>query len=246
MKNKNSTLVFTCEHGGNKVPSYLSSLFKNSKSLLESHRGFDPGALEMAKSSSEKLGVPLFYEQITRLVVEQNRSRTNRGVFSEFTKTLSQGERESLLEEIYDPYHKKVITAIESVLKTKRNVIHVSFHSFTPVLDGEVRNADIGLLYNPSRRDEKLFCDNLTQYLSERSKLKIRRNYPYRGTSDGFTTALRKQYGDSVYCGIEIELNQKHFLNKSEEWSFLLKTLPDAIAVCRDVRPHVSTTGTGN
>lgn len=230
MRNKNSVLVFTCEHGGNKVPSYLSSLFKNSKSLLQSHRGFDPGALEMAKHSSQRLDVPLIYEEISRLVVEQNRSRTNREVFSEFTKPLSQCERERLLEEIYDPYHKKVVASIETILKSKRNVIHISFHSFTPVLDGEVRNADIGLLYDPSRKGEKQFCDNLKKYLSAKSKLKIKRNYPYRGTSDGFTTMLRKRYRADVYCGIEIEINQKHYFDKSEEWCFLWKTLPEAIA----------------
>ena len=186
----------------------------------------------MAKNSSEKLGVPLIYEEISRLVVEQNRSRTNRCVFSELTKALSQSEREKLLEEIYDPYHQKVIAAIETVLKSKRNVIHISFHSFTQVLDGEVRNADVGLLYDPSRQGEKRFCDNLTKYLSERSKLKIRRNYPYRGTSDGFTTVLRRLYGAGIYCGIEIEINQKHFFSQSDKWSFLQKELPVAIAKC--------------
>ena len=33
-------------------------------------------------------------------------------------------------------------------------MIHVSSHSFTPELDGKVRRADVGLLYDPAPRGE--------------------------------------------------------------------------------------------
>jgi hypothetical protein len=38
---------------------------------------------------------------------------------------------------------------------------------------------------------------------------RIKRNTPYRGTSDGLATALRKKFGTRHYAGIEIEINQK-------------------------------------
>ena len=38
--------------------------------------------------------------------------------------------------------------------------------------------------------------------------MKVRFNYPYKGTSDGLTTTLRKKFGPR-YVGIEIEINQK-------------------------------------
>ncbi len=34
-------------------------------------------------------------------------------------------------------------------------IIHISVHSFTPVLKNKIRNADIGILYNPKRSIEK-------------------------------------------------------------------------------------------
>jgi hypothetical protein len=40
--------------------------------------------------------------------------------------------------------------------------------------------------------------------------MKVRFNYPYKGTSDGLTTTLRKKFGPQ-YVGIEIEINQKFF-----------------------------------
>ena len=38
--------------------------------------------------------------------------------------------------------------------------------------------------------------------------LRIRRNYPYLGKTDGFTSFLRKKYSAKFYAGIEIEINQ--------------------------------------
>lgn len=227
MKVNLSSLLFTCEHGGNRIPPEYVALFNGKEALLESHRGYDPGALEIAKSISSRLNIPLIYEEISRLVVEQNRSRTGKQVFSEITCNLPEEQKRQLLSDIYDPYHGRVEAAIDSILNSGKNVIHISFHSFTPVLNGEVRNADIGLLYDPSRILEKEFCKNLKTCLLKKKKIKIRYNYPYLGTSDGLTTILRKKF--SKYCGIELEINQKHFLENSEIWEFLKKELPEAI-----------------
>jgi predicted N-formylglutamate amidohydrolase len=90
-------------------------------------------------------------------------------------------------------------------------VIHLSIHSFTPLLNGHLRNCDIGLLYDSSKQAEKEFCKTFkTLMLQQRSDLNIRYNYPYLGKADGFTTYLRKRYPHR-YLGIEIEINQ-HFV----------------------------------
>ena len=54
-------------------------------------------------------------------------------------------------------------------------------------------------------------------------ELKIRRNFPYLGTADGFTTFLRKQFDGKYYAGVEIEINQ-HFLGKKSAHWKLVKT----------------------
>jgi hypothetical protein len=38
--------------------------------------------------------------------------------------------------------------------------------------------------------------------------LRVRMNAPYRGTSDGFTTQLRRRYAATRYWAFEIETNQ--------------------------------------
>ena len=82
-------------------------------------------------------------------------------------------------------------------------------HTFTPKLNEEIRNTDIGLLYDPTRSEEKEFSKKFKQNIKNHNPdLKIRFNYPYLGKADGFTTYLRKKFPEN-YLGIELEVNQK-------------------------------------
>lgn len=211
-----SFVIITCEHGGNKIPPELSPLFKGKKEILKSHRGWDPGALGTAKKISTSLNVPLIYEEISRLVVEQNRSRQNSSVFSEYMSPLSKEEKLELLENVYDPYHRKIFKTIKDAVSRGKRVLHFSIHSFTPVLNGDVRNADMGLLYDPSRTGEKEVCLYLQEFLvNQVNGIRVRRNYPYLGISDGLTKQMRKMFKGDRYLGIEIEINQKHYLQET-------------------------------
>ena len=73
------------------------------------------------------------------------------------------------------------------------------------------RLVDIGLLFDPSRKLEKVLCEtwkkNLEEILAEK---KIELNEPYKGVDDGFTTYLRTVFPNSAYAGVEIEINQKY------------------------------------
>ena len=44
------TFIITCEHGGSRVPAPYREPFRDRQELLDSHRGWDSGALEMAKA----------------------------------------------------------------------------------------------------------------------------------------------------------------------------------------------------
>ena len=228
---KKSQIIITCEHGGNKIPQQFKKLFVNNANALATHLGYDIGALEMAKKIVRKLKCPFVFETISRLLVEQNRSRYRKEVFSEFCSNLTIVEKERLLETIYDSYHDRIYKHLSTANIKKNFVYHFSIHSFTPVLFNRERNADLGLLYDPSRKIEKRTAALIAEKLTgTNTGLRVRMNYPYRGASDGFTTTLRKQYREDEYCGIEIELNQKHFIGKTEIWDSLLKHLPEVIS----------------
>jgi predicted N-formylglutamate amidohydrolase len=73
-KNVLDRLIITCEHGGNAIPYAYRHLFQTDqdRALLNSHRGFDPGALAMAKSATAHLAAPLVMSTISRLLVDLN------------------------------------------------------------------------------------------------------------------------------------------------------------------------------
>jgi predicted N-formylglutamate amidohydrolase len=51
------TFIITCEHGGNRVPAPYRPLFRGQQALLDSHRGYDPGSLVMARARAAPVEV---------------------------------------------------------------------------------------------------------------------------------------------------------------------------------------------
>jgi predicted N-formylglutamate amidohydrolase len=204
-------LLVSCEHGGNRVPKEFAPLFAGAADVLATHRGFDLGALDVARRFGRVLGVTPFAATTTRLVVDLNRSPGNRNVFSAYTRNLPEAKRAAALEAHYWPYRRAVESAVAAAVAAREAVLHVSAHSFTPVLRGEVRKCDVGFLYDPRRRGEVRFVEAWCAALAETApELTLRRNYPYRGVSDALVTHLRRRYGARGYVGMELEVNQKH------------------------------------
>lgn len=205
-----SKWIITCEHGGNEIPADYVPYFDKAAPLLQSHRGFDPGALELFHLLSKELADFSLFSQTSRLLVELNRSLHHPQLFSPFTKGSSAAIKKEIIASYYLPYRELVEEKVKEYAEGNEQVIHLSIHTFTPELNGAVRNADIGLLYDPSRKKEKEFCASWKETLKRKlPEIRIRMNYPYQGKADGFTTYLRRRY-QKGYIGIELELNQKH------------------------------------
>ncbi len=198
-------LLVTCEHASHAVPAALTSQFVGAQDILRSHRGWDPFALEVARRLAREFSVPLIAGRYSRLVVDLNRSPHHRGVFSPWTRALDEG-RKQRLRKLHAAHWARVSDAASALLERHGRAVHVAVHSFTPVLDGERRNADIGLLYDPRRRSELALARQLREQLAT-PDCRVRRNYPYRGVADGLPTALRARLGPA-YAGLELELNQ--------------------------------------
>lgn len=226
MQKSRISLLVTCEHGGNRIPARYRNLFEGHEALLETHRGYDAGALVMARDLAEAFEAPLFVSTVSRLLIDLNRSPGHPNLYSEATRTAPLAVRREILEAHYLPYRSRVEAAIDKEIATGRRVAHLSSHSFTPVLDGAVRDADIGLLYDPSRRGEVALCRRWQAALKEIAPaLRVRRNYPYRGTSDGFTAYLRKRFAERDYAGIELEINQQRVAAGGKGWRELRRQL---------------------
>lgn len=204
-------LVLSVEHATNRVPVRFADCFDSAaaRRALASHRGCDLGALFAGRVLARRFGVPLHASSVTRLLVDANRSLGHPGLFSEFSRRLDQRAREEILRRYYEPHRERVAAAVAQSLRRGLRVVHVSVHSFAPVLRGQVRRADVGLLYDPARDLERALCHGVAQALGALDpSLRVRQNYPYRGAADGLTTAFRGRFRPGAYLGIELELNQ--------------------------------------
>lgn len=202
-------LIITCEHASNRVPGRYAARFRRAGRALAGHRGHDIGTAWLARRLARWLDVPLFLGTVTRLLVDLNRSLHHRALFSAYTRDLPAQERARIVDRYYRPYREAVTALVDAHIRAGRRVLHVAVHSFTPRLDGVDRNTDVGLLYDPARAPERALCREWQRALAELDPgLRVRRNHPYRGAADGFTTALRRRFDASTYRGIELEMSQ--------------------------------------
>lgn len=235
--------LITCEHGGNRIPPGYRGLFRGFEALLQTHHGYDAGALAMARELAGALAAPLFVSTTSRLLIDLNRSVGHPRLYSDATRGAPAAVRREILERHYLPYRNKAEAAIAEAIARGNRVIHISCHSFTPELRGRVRNADIGLLYDPQRAGEARLCARWRASLREHAPgLKVRRNYPYAGKADGFTAYLRRRFPANDYVGVELEINQKHIFKGRRRWRALrcsvMQALHEAVASRRQRRPE--------
>jgi len=231
-------VLVTCEHARGRVPLPYSGLFRNSRKILTSHHAYDIGAEALSSAMARRLdgeSVRLSFTW-TRLLIDANRSLSNPHVFSRFSRRLPEAKKRNLLERYYLPYRSTVRKCVDHWMKQGKTVVHLSVHTFTPVWKGLKRRTDIGFLYDPSRKTEKRFILAWKTILHRsRPDLVIRRNAPYRGVSDGLAAALRREYGERHFIGLELEVNQKFPKRKTPEWSAIKRELAESFRLTVDV-----------
>jgi predicted N-formylglutamate amidohydrolase len=206
-------VLVTCEHASRRVPRAHRRPFEADPALarrLLTHEGFDIGALPLARRLARRLDAPLVAAGWTRLLVDANRSPEGAAVFGPAGRRLPLPERQRLLERAHGRHWARVERAFHEVRGPgKAAVVHLAVHTFTPVFRNRRRSTDLGLLYDPSRSVEVAVVALLHRSVrAALPELRLHRNRPYRGTTDGLPTALRRRFPDEGYAGIELELSQ--------------------------------------
>jgi len=209
-------LILTCEHANNKLPAAFKKAVPAE--VLKTHRAYDIGAVQVFRKLVKFAKPEFFCEgKFSRLFVDLNRTITNKSAFSEYLRNNENAKAQATA--YWNEYRAAIEKFVDSALKPKTRaaksaptIIHLGIHSFTPELNGKVRNTDIGILYDPTRPQERAYANVIKAEIKRLfPAMKVRFNYPYKGSSDGLTTTLRKKFGPR-YVGIEIEINQKFFL----------------------------------
>lgn len=223
-----SPLVLSCEHAGNDVPGEYEDLFAGpeAREALGGHRGWDPGAMDIARQLAAALDAPLVAQSITRLLVECNRSLDHPSLWSEFSRRMSDDRKLDALDRFWHAHRGEVEAQVRRAAECGP-VVHLGVHTFTPVWNGRARGTHIGILYDPRREPERTVAVGLRDAIRcelggmdgphRRSRnasgagvlaAGVHLNRPYRGWTDGLTTTLRGQLPADRYLGLEIEVSQ--------------------------------------
>lgn len=211
-------VVVTCEHAGNELPGEWAHLFDSpeARAALESHRGWDIGALDMAGMIARRLSAPLLAWPVSRLLIESNRSLDAPDLFSSFSRGLSDTERAALVERYYRPYRSSIERLITAMVAMGHRVLHLAVHSCTDELNGVKRELELGLLFDPARLFEVEITGDVRAWFDLHAKdYRLRFNEPYLGTDDGLTSFLRTCFPDRAYAGIELEFRQGFLSDES-------------------------------
>lgn len=235
----NYRFLITCEHASPAIPSLWIPHLEAYCEGCETHQIWDPGTSEIGSALGKLFRTAVFKGEFTRLLVDLNRSINQPDLFAPPLYELSERERTRILTTYYFPFRHQVISALDYLVADERPVIHISVHSFTPDFNGEKRTADFGLLFDPGRIWERELGEVWLHFLKlAEPDLVCRPNYPYKGTSDGHTTALRRSFGRHGYIGIELEFNQQlPLVENSDKFArWIYRSLERALAQKRILR----------
>lgn len=226
-------VVVSCEHAGNVVPREYEEYFASraAREALQGHRGWDPGALEIARSMGAILETPVLAQTVSRLLIESNRSLGHPQLWSEFSAGLSPVQRAEVIDRYWTPHRAAVRRRIEEQARVAERVVHVGVHTFTPVWKGRRRETDIGLLYDPARAYERLLAHRWRDRLVERDAgCRVHLNRPYRGWTDGLVTTLRSELPEDRYAGLELEISQRRVPMHEDRSAEIARALLEALA----------------
>ena len=174
----------------------------------------DASALYAAHRMSCRLRAPMIQYEYTLQAIDVTRSLRHPKLYSATSRKLSPEHRQHWVDSYYLPYRQAVREQLQQMMQQYSYVVHLSVRSFDLVGPKKKRRrADVGLLYDPASQDESDLCaDWLDELYFDWDMLKVRRNYPRRGTVDSLVKSMRSDFDTPEYAGrylgIEVLLNR--------------------------------------
>ena len=148
-------VLLVCDHASNRFPRSLGTMGLNYLNRV-SHIALDIGGGAVAETLANNLGATAVLCQYSRLIVDCNRELIDKSAFLDCSDgveipgnhDLQESKKEKRASEIYWPYHNTIKNQIVRLKKHGINPIVISIHSFTPVINGNDREWEIGVLWD--------------------------------------------------------------------------------------------------
>jgi predicted N-formylglutamate amidohydrolase len=186
--------VILCDHASNRIPTDYAS-FGFAEDTLATHIAWDLGALAVSRLLSARLDAPLFWPDVSRLVIDCNRSgesstlivaESERGPVAA-NRAVTAKERERRVNRIHAPYHAAIDACLARRVAAGLPTALVAIHSFTPIYFGKARPWEIGVVFGENR----LLADHLIRELRSDATLTVGINEPYAPADEVYYTVER-------------------------------------------------------
>ena len=220
-------VLLLCDHATRFIPRALGALGLD-EACLTRHIAWDIGIAEVTRRLAQRLDAPAMMSHFSRLIVDPNRQPNNPTLIPEISdgvivpgnRDLTAREVELRLDTFFRPYHGAIAAQLDAMAERGPTPALISMHSFTPVMRGEERPWEIGILWN---RDPRLPQPLMSRLRAE--GLTVGDNLPYSGADEhGFT---QHTHGDSrglanVLIEVRQDLIDTH--HGANEWADRLGT----------------------
>ena len=146
----NPRILFTCEHSRKELPEGYSWTESDLENFKDKHWAIDIGALDLARALAKHYKSSVVYSKYCRLLIDVNRAPGNESLFRakgdgirvDLNKGISLEEKKKRQEKYYLPYWH----ALRDLRNAFDHEFIFSFHSFTPIYKGKVREIEFGML----------------------------------------------------------------------------------------------------
>jgi predicted N-formylglutamate amidohydrolase len=216
-------VLVLCDHAGRQVPPEFERLGVSEEALAR-HIGWDIGAADLARRLAERLDAPALLNHVSRLVIDPNRRPGTPSSIPEISDGCvvpgNEGlELEAVVQRViryFLPYHRAVARRIGAFRRDDIVPAIVAVHSYTPVMNGEPRPWQIGVLWRGDRR----LARPALEALEARGDLVVGDNQPYSGLRDfGFTVQFHAQRSRLPHVMIEVRQNEIDTPEKAERYA---------------------------
>ena len=200
-----------------------------------SHVVHDIGAGALVEMLANNLGVTAVLCQYSRLIVDCNRELVDHNAFLKFNDgvdipanhNLRSDEKEKRASEIYWPYHNAIEGQIGRLKDQGINPVFISVHSFSPVINGEARKWEIGVLWDKDSTTAEFFLSNLGE-----AGYFVGDNKPYSGKDpEDFTIDHHAEPSGLPHVGIEIRQDLIHHSDGIKRISGILQKTINLVAM---------------
>ncbi|MDP6786254.1 MAG: N-formylglutamate amidohydrolase [Rhodospirillales bacterium] len=220
-----SSVLLICDHASPTIPASLNDLGLDGEALGR-HVAFDIGAADVTRLLSRRLDAPAVLAGYSRLLIDMNRQPGDPETILEVSdgtpvpgnRGLSEDDEAGRAEAFFWPYHRAITSVMAHLWRRGPAPALFSVHSFTPSLDGEDRQWDVGVLWN---RDPRLALP-LIEKLRRRDHLRVGDNQPYSGREKAYTIDLHAGAAGLPNCAVEIRQDHLETAPGAAHWAEIM------------------------